>query len=155
MVVEVVRSAQVPAPIDQVWAVVSDPERAPDWFSFADRTEVLSGEGVGQRRRQFGRWGRFRSEIDQEVTAFEPPTLIAWKHTKERIDGRDSPTYAKSTRFRIELAADGEHTTVSLRTVQEPTNLVRGVLMRLVGTKEIKRRMDESLARLARAVVSG
>ncbi|GAA2994070.1 SRPBCC family protein [Actinokineospora diospyrosa] len=154
MVVEVLRSAQVPASIDRVWDIVSDAERAPDWFSFAERTEVLAGEGLGQRRRQFGRWGRFRSEIDQRVVAFEPPRVIAWEHTKERIDGKDSPTYAKATRFQIELAADGEHTTVRLRTVQEPDNLVRGVLMRLVGTKEIKRRMDESLARLARAVVS-
>ncbi|GAA3052988.1 SRPBCC family protein [Actinokineospora globicatena] len=154
-VVEVLRSAQVPASVEQVWAIVSDAGRAPDWFSFSERTEVLSGDGVGQLRRQHGLWGNRRSEIDQEVVAFEAPVLIGWVHKAERLDGKAAPTLARATRFTIELQPDGERTTVSLRTVQEPVDLLRGFLMRTAWTREIKRRMDESLARLARAAVSG
>ncbi len=145
----------MPAAIGQVWAVVSDPDRAADWFSFAERTDVIAGEGKGQLRRQHGRWGNRRSEIDQEVVEFEPPAVIAWKHTDERLDGQPAPTFAVSTVFRIELVADGERTTVTLRTVQRPASPVKGLLMRAAATREVKRRMAESLARLARAVVSG
>lgn len=152
-VVEIARSARVPAPADQVWAVVSDARRAPDWFSLAERTDVLSGEGVGQLRRQHGRWGNRVSEIDQEVTDFDPGRLIAWKHVDERLDGRPAPKFAAASVFRIELEPDGDGTVVRLRAVQQPAGFWQGLVMR-VGTRHISARMEEALARLPGAVLS-
>jgi uncharacterized protein YndB with AHSA1/START domain len=65
--IEVVRERRVPAAPAAVWAVVAAPDRAPEWFAFAERVEVLDGEGVGQRQRQHGRWGRRSAEIDREI----------------------------------------------------------------------------------------
>ncbi|MGW5053419.1 SRPBCC family protein [Actinokineospora sp. NPDC004072] len=149
--IEVVRSAEVPAPPMRVWAVVADARRAPDWFSFADRTEVLSGSGKGERRRQHGRWGGQRAEIDQEVVEFAPGELIAWKHLAERVEGKAPPKWAASAVFRIELAPAGEGTLVTLRLVQEPVSFWHGLAMRF-GTRPITTRMEESLTRLAGAV---
>src|SRR5262245_11153383 len=109
--IEVMREGRVPAPAEAVWAIVSDAGRAPDWFDFSDRTEVLSGDGLGQKRTQHGHWGRRKSEVDQEITAWEPPSLLAWKHVAERLDGKPAPKFAASTEFRIELTADGDATT--------------------------------------------
>jgi uncharacterized protein YndB with AHSA1/START domain len=147
-VIEVMREARLSASADQVWAVVSDPARAHDWFEFSDRTEVLSGDGVGQKRTQHGHWGRKKSEVDQEIIAWEPAKLLAWKHLAERLDGRPAPKFAASTEFRIELDGDGEATTIRLRSLQEPAGTVKGWLMKRLGTKDIERSLDRSLERL-------
>src|SRR5205085_809487 len=112
------------------WAIVSDATRAAEWFSFADRTEVVAGEGVGQLRTQHGHWRTKRSEVDQEITAFEPETLLAWRHVAERLDGEPAPKFAATTEFSIELTPDGDTTTVRLRSRQQPASALKGWLMR-------------------------
>src|SRR5438045_1697428 len=52
--IEVSLQGRVAVPPEVVWPLVSDPARLPEWFAFAERIEVLDGEGVGQRRRQHG-----------------------------------------------------------------------------------------------------
>ena len=146
--IEVTRETRVPAGVDKVWAVVSDPARAPEWFEFSDRTEVLSGEGVGQQRTQHVHWGRRKSEVDQEITAWEPGRLLAWRHLAERLDGKPAPKFAASTEFRIELDGDGEATTVRLRSLQEPAGAVKGWVMKRLGTKDVARNLERSLAKL-------
>jgi uncharacterized protein YndB with AHSA1/START domain len=148
-VIEVMREARVDAAADQVWAIVSDAGRAADWFSFSDRTEVVEGEGVGQLRTQHGHWRDKKSEVDQEITAFEPGVLLAWRHVAERLDGEPAPKFAASTEFRIELTGDGDATTVRLRSRQEPAGVLKGWLMKRLGTKDIVSNLDASLRRLA------
>lgn len=147
-VIEVVREAQVPAGVDEVWTVVSDAGRAAEWFDFSDRTEILSGEGIGQLRTQHGHWGHRKSEVDQEITECARGKVLAWKHVAERIDGKPAPKFAASTEFRIELDGDTEATTVRLRSLQTPAGPVKGWLMKRMGTKDIERNMDRSLERL-------
>lgn len=147
-VIEVMREAELPAGAEQVWTVVADAARAGEWFDFADRTEVLSGDGVGQLRTQYGHWGHRRSEVDQEVTEYEPGRVLAWQHVAERIDGKPAPKFAARTEFRIELDDNGQTTTVRLRSIQTPGGPLKGWLMRRVGTKDIARNMDRSLDRL-------
>jgi hypothetical protein len=146
------REARVPAGADQVWAIVSDADRAQDWFDFSDRTDVVLGEGVGQRRLQYGHWGSKKSEVDQEVIAWEPGRLLAWKHLEERLDGKPAPKFAASTEFRIELDGDDEATTVRLRSTQEPASRVKGWVMKAFGTKDIERNLERSLERLTELV---
>lgn len=152
--IEVERVGRVPASASRVWVVVSDARRAPDWFSFAVRTDILSGVGLGQRRRQHGRWGAKLSEIDQEIIEFTPDTVIAWKHTAERLNGKQAPVFASSVVFRIELEADRDETVVRLRALLQPADTLRMIAMKLFGTRDITRRMEESLHRLPGAVAS-
>ncbi|MGB3443689.1 MAG: SRPBCC family protein [Actinophytocola sp.] len=149
-VIEVMREAQVPAGTGDVWTVVSDAERAGDWFDFADRTEVPSGgeTGVGQLRTQHGHWGHRRSEVDQEITECVHGKVLAWQHVAERIDGKPAPKFAARTEFRIELDGDAAVTTVRLRSLRTPAGPLKGWLMKRMGTKDIERNMDRSLVRL-------
>jgi hypothetical protein len=107
---------------------VSDVERLADWFAFADSAESLEGSpGVGQRRRMHGSWGKKKSEIDQQVTDWEPARRIAWRHEAERLDGKPAPRFAAETLFSIELAEEpgGAGTRVRLRSRQLPASRAR------------------------------
>jgi uncharacterized protein YndB with AHSA1/START domain len=150
-VIEIVRESRIDAPAESVWKIVSDPDRAPEWFTFAERVEVRDGQGVGQLRTQHGRWGSKKAEVDQEITHFEPNRLLAWRHVAERLDGKPAPRFAASTEFRIELEPHGQATTVRLRSRQEPASTVKGWVMKLFGTKDIARNLTRSLDRLAAA----
>ena len=150
--IEIVRESRVDAPVESVWKIVSDPDRAPDWFTFAERVEVKEGQGVGQLRTQHGRWGSKHAEVDQEITAFEPNRLLAWRHLAERLDGKPAPKFAASTDFSIELEPAGEVTTVRLRSRQEPAGALKGLVMKLFGTKDVARHLDRSLVKLNEVV---
>jgi uncharacterized protein YndB with AHSA1/START domain len=149
MSIEVHEQGTVAASPEALWPLVSDPERLAEWFTFAERVEVLEGEGVGQRRRQHGHWGSKPSEIDQRITAWEPPHRLAWCHEAERLAGKPAPRFSASTDFEIVLepAEDGA-SRVSLRSVQEPASAVRGVVIRLFGRREVAQHLRRSLARL-------
>ena len=152
-VIEIVREGRVEAPVEKVWALVSEPDRAPEWFAFAERVEVRSGQGVGQVRTQHGRWGSKHAEVDQEITDFEPNKLLAWRHVAERLDGKPAPRFAASTEFRIELEPAGDTaTTVRLRSRQVPASAVKGWVMKLFGTKDVARNLERSLDSLPGAL---
>ena len=110
--IEVTAERSIAAPPDALWPLVSDPARLPDWFTFAERVEVIDGgpDGPGQRRRQHGHWGKRRSEVDQVITRWEPPRALAWAHEAERLNGKPAPRFAASTDFTIELVPDGAGT---------------------------------------------
>jgi uncharacterized protein YndB with AHSA1/START domain len=152
--IEIIREASVRSAPGTVWELVSSAARAAEWFTFADRVEVLSGEGVGQRRRQYGHWGRKPSEIDQEITAWDPPRLITWRHVAERLDGKPAPRFAASTEFQIQLAPTGQATTVRLCSRQEPADAMRALVMKLFGSRNVARHMERSLDRVAAAVAA-
>src|SRR5688572_16311173 len=97
----VIAERRVDAAPEVLWPLVAEPDRLPEWFTFAERVEVLAGEGAGQRRRMHGRWGKKRSEIDQTITAWEPSRRLAWRHDAERLDGKPAPRFAASTEFTV------------------------------------------------------
>jgi len=163
---EVVREGVVDAPVERVWPLVDEVTRMGEWFAFAERMEHLAGVGVGRQQRLHGRWGSRRSEVDQEVTAYDPPHALAWRHVAERLDGKPAPRFARSTEFRITLEPqpmqhvgmgssqrphDGA-TLVRMCSRQEPASAVKGLVMRMFGTREVANLMERSLVRLAEAV---
>ena len=147
--IEVVREGRVDASPDRVWPLVDDPARMAEWFSFADRMELLEGSGAGRRQRLHGHWGAKRSEVDQLVTAYEPGRLLAWRHEAERLDGKPAPRYARSTDFTVTLEPAGAGTLVRLASRQEPSSPLRGLVIRMFGSREVAGHLDRSLARLA------
>jgi uncharacterized protein YndB with AHSA1/START domain len=154
VVLEVVRERWIGAAPDRIWPLVDEPARLSEWFSFADRIEPLSGTGVGRRQRLHGRWGRKRSEVDQLVTAHEPPRLLQWRHEAERLDGKPAPQFARETVFTIRLEPSGAGTDVRLESRQQPASAVKGLVMRLFGTREVAQHLDRSLDHLARVATT-
>jgi len=152
--IEVMREREIPAAPEDLWPVVSDPARLADWFAFAEGAEVIEGEpGVGQRRRMHGSWGRKKSEIDQRIVEWEPPSRLAWEHEAERLDGKPAPRFAAETRFSIKLEpAGGRLTRVRLTSRQVPASKPRGLVIRAFGKREVGGKLDGSLERLAALV---
>ena len=152
-VIEVSAQRSIAAGADALWPLISDPARLPDWFTFAERVEVLVGgpDGPGQRRRQHGHWGKRRSEVDQLITRWEPPLALAWTHEAERLNGKPAPRFAASTDFTIELVPDGTGTRVRLRSAQVPAGPLRGLVIRAFGRREVATALNDSLERLAAA----
>jgi uncharacterized protein YndB with AHSA1/START domain len=153
--IEVVAERTVPAPPETVWPLVSDPEQLPRWFGFAERVEVLEGEGVGQRRRQYGHWGKKPSEVDQELTAFDPPRRLAWRHLAERLDGKPAPRFAASTDFSVDLIPEAGGTRVRLSSAQVPASRMKGLVMRAFGRRELEGTLRASLDALQDYVRAG
>src|SRR3954469_13902780 len=135
--IDVSTARTIPAAPDDIWPLLDDPARLGDWLAFAERGEVLDGEGVGRRQRMHGRWGRKRSEIDQIVVEHDPPRRLAWRHEAERLDGRPAPRFAASTVFTMDLRPDGDACRLTLRSQQEPASALKGVVIRLFGRREI------------------
>jgi uncharacterized protein YndB with AHSA1/START domain len=149
----VTRSRTVAAPADAVWEVVSSVDRLPDWLVFAESAETVEGEGPGRLHRIHGRWGRKRSEVDQRITAWEPPSRLAWTHEAERLDGRPAPRFARETRFEVRLEPEAGGTRVTLDSAQVPASALKGLVMRLFGGRELAQAYERSLRQLD-AVVS-
>jgi uncharacterized protein YndB with AHSA1/START domain len=149
---DVTRERFVPATPERIWPLVDDPAAMGGWFAFADRMELVEGEGVGRRQRLYGRWGKKKSEIDQEIVAHDPPRTLAWRHLAERLDGKPAPAFAAETVFTITLAPDGDGTVVRLHSRQRPATWPRGLVMRLFGRREITASLERSLTELDQTV---
>jgi len=73
-------STTVPAPIETVWGVVSDPEQTLSFMSGITRWEVESEEptGLGARYRMLMRVGSAEVGGLVEVVEWDPPGDLAW-----------------------------------------------------------------------------
>jgi carbon monoxide dehydrogenase subunit G len=138
----------VGAPADALWELVSDPRRLPEWLVSAEKVVVLSPGEVGMKLRLIGSSRGRSSEVDVEVTDFQPKRRFAWHQVAERVDGKPITSYARDTRFAIELEPQGSRTKVRLHAEQDPAGPVRGLLIRLLGYRSSLRRMALSLQRL-------
>jgi uncharacterized protein YndB with AHSA1/START domain len=134
------RGGRVDAPIESVWDVVRQAEQLPAWLAGVERAEVLSGEGFGRRQRIRAGGGTI---LAAEVIAYREPTLIAWR---ERIEGAGNRAEAR-TETHVELAADGDGTTVRLIVVRWPPGPITGALLRL-GIRRIGAGLESSIVRL-------
>jgi uncharacterized protein YndB with AHSA1/START domain len=148
---QVAREARLDVSPEELWPQIDDPAAMGRWFAFAERMELLDGAGVGRRQRLHGRWGRRRSEIDQEIVVYEPPRVLAWRHLAERLDGKPAPRFAAETLFTITLTPDGDGARVRFESRQRPASRLRGLVMRMFGQREIGEKLEESLRRLGEA----
>ncbi len=97
----------VSAPIETVWEIVSDPERALSFMSGVTRWEVQSDEprGLGARYRMLMRVGSAEIGGLVEVVEWDPPRDLAWTS----VTGLD-----QRGRWRLR-AAPGGRTRVEIR----------------------------------------
>lgn len=100
----------ISAPIDTVWGVVSDPERALSFMSGVTRWEVDSDDptGLGARYRMLLRIGSAEVGGLIEIVEFNPPSDLAWTSITgidQRGRWRLRPVSDNRTTAEIRLAA--------------------------------------------------
>jgi uncharacterized protein YndB with AHSA1/START domain len=148
------RSRRIAAPPDRVWLVVSDVTRWPEWFMEAERCEVLSGAGVGQRQRMYGHARGKATEIDSVITFWTPPTLLRWHHEAERVGGQPgSVVFAKDATAQISIDPVGDaDSIVTYRLELEAGSLRNQFMLRILAPRPIGKSFETSLAQLAALV---
>jgi uncharacterized protein YndB with AHSA1/START domain len=148
--IEFVRSRRIAATPNRVWPFVSDVTAWPRWFAEAERGEVISGEGVGRRKRMYGHARGKATEIDSVVTEFDPPTRMRWHHEAERVDGKPGPVvFAKDATAEVSIEPDGGGSLVTYRLMAEPGSAMNTFMLRVVAPRPIRASFDASLERLA------
>ena len=149
--VEFVRSRRIAAPPELIWPFVDDITRWPEWFTEAERGEILSGAGVGRKQRMYGHARGKATEIDSVVVAATPPSLLRWHHEAERVDGKPgSVVFAKDATAEVTIEPDGTGSVVTYRLVADPGSLLNTFMLRVMAPRPIAKSFETSLERLAK-----
>src|SRR6478736_5179121 len=145
-----VRTRHIDAPPARIWLYVDDVTRWPEWFTEAERCEVLDGDGVGRRQRMYGHARGKATEIDSVVTASTAPSLLRWHHEAERVDGKPgSVVFAKDATAEVAIVPDGAGSLVTYRLMAEPGSLLNTFMLRVMAPGPIGKSFERSLDRLA------
>lgn len=132
---------------EQVWMVVDNANCLARWLSFANKVEVVEGDGLGRRQIVHGRYHRFCNCVEQEITVYEPARRVEWTTEEHPAVGR-IPRFDRSTVISLELIPEGAGTRVRIETAQEPAGILRGLAMRLMTQRAIERHITISLEQL-------
>jgi carbon monoxide dehydrogenase subunit G len=144
------RSRRIAASPDRIWPFVDDVTRWPDWFTEAERAEILDGTGAGRHQRMYGHARGKATEIDSVVTAYDPPVHLAWHHEAERVDGRPgSVVFARDATADVTIEAAGDASLVTYRLRAEPGSLLNTFMLSVLAPGPIGRSFEASLERLA------
>lgn len=76
------RTLEIKAPVEKVWAFMTNWDRVPEWAKTVEKFEITSKQrsGVGMTSHEVGVLaGRWRYEYDGEVTEFVENEIIAWR----------------------------------------------------------------------------
>jgi len=124
----------VRAPIDQVFALLTDPGRMADW---------LPGCGGVQSEARLKRAARFTARFGDRLAEFEivdfiPPRTVGWAEHGQRT--------SSNTSFRLDSA--GAATAVTIREVWTPRSLGAWVRGRLFPKRNVQRQLGEILRNL-------
>jgi uncharacterized membrane protein len=138
-------SIHVPAPVESVWRIVSDPEQALNFMSGVTRWEVASdvATGLGARYRMLFRIGSAEVGGLIEVVEWMPPLELAWTS----VTGLD-----QRGRWRLREAPGGR-TRVELRLAYGVAGSgISGWLAERVAAPTVSGHLRQSLQQLQRLV---
>ena len=143
------RAGIVAGPPEAVWRVVADPHDLPRWWPGVERVEDASPTAwttvlLSKRGRPV--------RADYTRLEAERPRRLRWRQEVDETPFERFLAEAE-TEVRLSPAAEGEATHVEL----EATERLRGVSMLggLMVRRATRRRLDEALEGLARAVEAG
>jgi uncharacterized protein YndB with AHSA1/START domain len=143
--VRVTESIRIARPPEGVWNVVSDLDTHPEWRpAIVELTQVSAGPlAVGSRLREVLRWRGRELELDDVVTALEPPRRLA-------LSGGWS---AAEFDLELLLEPDGDGTLVTMDWPLRPKSLLMRVAAPFLGGTMRKATREE--LELLRAYVEG
>jgi uncharacterized protein YndB with AHSA1/START domain len=95
------REILIEAPLEVVWAVVTEPEHVSRWFSDAAEIDLRPGGAASLTWHENG--GAFRARLER----VEPPHTLAFRWV-QRVG--EEPAEGNSTLVVFSLRAEGEHT---------------------------------------------
>jgi uncharacterized protein YndB with AHSA1/START domain len=130
----------VRAPIDKVFAILTDPKRIPQWLPGCNGVEVEGPVKKGARLRPS--FGDRRSEF--EIVDYAPPSTFGWV---ERGQRKGSKTF-----FRLEHS--GGTTAVTIRDTWTPTSFLAWVRGRFLPKRDVQRQMKAMLENLQKLVAA-
>jgi uncharacterized protein YndB with AHSA1/START domain len=130
----------VRAPIERVFACITDPAKMPQWLPGCSGVEANGG---------FKKGARFKPAFGARVTEFEvvdfvPPRTFGWV---ERGQRRGYKTF-----FRLDRA--GEATSITMQIVWVPSSFFAWVRGRFFPKRDVQRQLSTTLANL-RGVLAG
>jgi len=126
-------TATIPAPMAELFDILSDPARIPEWMPHC-RAAKCDGP-LRKKSRVTLEFGR--RTIELVITAFTAPTTLGWTEHSPR-DG---------AQLFFQLAFGGGTTTLTVKEVW-PGSGLRGLLGRLLGRRNAKKRFDAMVQNL-------
>jgi uncharacterized protein YndB with AHSA1/START domain len=139
-------SARVPAPIDRVFALISDPLRMPEWLPRCVGVKATTpdrGPGKGARYKVTFQRESNRHEAVIEIIDFQPPHTFGWVEIYHR---------AGSKTF-FGLGFEGGSTKVSLKHIWQPTGFRSWLNGQFYRRRNAHRMFDGLINNLRRALV--
>ncbi len=136
-------SGTVGAPIDRVFALITDPARMPEWLpSCRAVTPAPKLTGKGDRHRiLFERDGR-RVDAEIEIIEYTPPHNYGWVEIRRR----------KGSRTYIHLQFQGGATKITMKYVWEPAGLRAWLLGQYYRRRDVHRMFDSLLQNLRKVL---
>lgn len=145
------RSRTVPAPVERVWEVVSDPHHMPRWWPAVKRMEAVEDERWTQvlstKRGRAVRMDFHLLESEPPGHGGEPPGRRVWE---QDIAGTPFERVLGEAITEVVLEPDGDRTRVTIALTQRLRGYSRtgGFLL----ARATRSKLDEALAGLAEIV---
>jgi uncharacterized protein YndB with AHSA1/START domain len=147
------RRRTIPAPVGEVWDLVSDPYSLPRWWPRTIRVENVDRKGGGRRAE----WTKVLGTTEGRGVRADFRCLSSAEHERyvweQQLDGTPFERHLRSSKIEIALREEGEETEVGLTSEQSLRGMSRlGSPMMRHGQGEI---LDEALDGIERALTGG
>lgn len=139
-------SASIPAPIDRVFALISDPLRMPEWLPRCIAVKATTNDRPGKGARYkvtFQRDTNPRHESVIEIIDFSPPHTFGWVEIYHRVGSK--------TFFALGFA--GGSTKVTLKHVWHPTGFRSWLNGQFYRRRNARRMFDGLINNLRKALM--
>ena len=132
--------SQISAPIEKIFALLSDPARFPEWLPACRSAEAQGPLRKGAKITV--RFGEALRETVFEIVDFAAPHTIGWTERGARK--------GQKTFFRLDFA--GGSTAVTIKDVWVPANLVAWIKGKFFPKRNVQKVLDATVNNLRAAV---
>jgi uncharacterized protein YndB with AHSA1/START domain len=137
-------SGTIAAPIDDVFRILTDPRRIPEWLPACSRVTAPKDTLTKGMRFSFEfETARGRREVAAEVIEFTPPEIIGWSETTPR---RNTKTF-----YRLQFS--GSTTKITLQQVDAPSGLFARLREAWFTRRQTARQFERTLQNLRKLLM--